>query len=342
VPHTHDVILIGQGIAGTVLSEVLHARGLRVVICDVPLEGRASHAAAGLVNPVALRTTAPSWRALELLAVAGAFYREMEQRYDARFWNPVELVALFPTAKEAGIWRSRMKEPELARMIAEGPVSDPAVNELPQPFGHGVVRRCAWVDVRCMLHAHRTNWRREGRLLERAVHDDDIRPVAGGIAIGEVSAPLVIRCTGAFGKDLPLLVPVRGEGLTLRVEGLRLHSAVHRSVFVLPAGDDRYRVGATFAWDDPWSGPTEEGRRWLLDRAQRLIPRATDIDEHWWGVRPTTRDRRPLLGRTAPHAAVMNGLGSRGVLLAPWCAQHLAAHLYDGASLDPEVDVARA
>ena len=67
MPFTHDVILIGQGLAGTVLSEVLAARGLRVVIYDVPKEGRASHVAAGLVNPIVMRRTIPSWRASEML-----------------------------------------------------------------------------------------------------------------------------------------------------------------------------------------------------------------------------------------------------------------------------------
>ena len=340
VPHSHDVLIIGQGIAGTVLSEVLHARGLRVLVFDEPRTGRATHAAAGLVNPVVLRTTVPSWRAQELLAVAGACYRELEQRYDERFWNPVELLALFPSAKEAGIWRARMKEPDMARLIAEGPAADPAVAELPQPFGVGVVRRSAWVDVRRLLAAHRSLWLAEDRLLERGIGPTDIERTAEGLRIGDATAPLVVHCTGAFSRELPL-VPVRGEGLTVRADGLRLRSAVHRGVFVLPVGDDRYRVGATFAWEDPWCGPTGEGRRWLLDRVQRVVPRAMEVEEHWWGVRPTTRDRRPLLGRTAPHEAVLNGLGSRGVLLAPWCAQHLAAHLFDGVALDPEVDVSR-
>jgi glycine/D-amino acid oxidase-like deaminating enzyme len=62
----------------------------------------------------------------------------------------------------------------------------------------------------------------------------------------------------------------------------------------------------------------------------------------WSGVRPASRDRRPILGITGPRQAVFNGLGSRGVLLAPWSAAHLADHLFAGAALDPEVDLDRA
>lgn len=341
VPFTHDVIIIGQGLAGTVLSEVLAARGLRVLIYDVPKEGRASHVAAGLVNPIVLRRSVPSWRASEMLAIAGAFYREIEQRYDARFWNPLELMALFPTAKEAGIWRLRMKDPETGRMLGEGPVADPALEDLPAPYGYGVVKRCAWLDVRRLLQAHRERWMENGGLIEREVVATDVSAIGiGGVRVHDTTAPVLVRCEGPRATG-DFLVPVRGEGLTVRIEGLRLKNAVHRGVFILPMGDDRYRVGSTFAWNNVWSGPTDEARRWLLDKLERVVARPVEVEEHWAGVRPASRDRRPVLGRTAAHEAILNGLGSRGVLLAPWSAQHLAAHLFDGTALDPEVDVRR-
>lgn len=340
VSFSHDVIIIGQGLAGTVLSEVLAARGLRVVIYDVPKEGRASHAAAGLVNPIVLRRTIPSWRASEMLAIAGAFYRDLEQRYDARFWNPVELVALFPTAKEAGIWRLRARDPELARMFGEGPVADPALEQLSQPYGHGSVKRCAWLDVRRLLGSHRERWLGAGDLVEKEVLPEDLSWMESGVRVHGSTAPLLVRCQGPM-SQADFLVPVRGEGLTVRIEGLRLKSVVHRGVFVIPIGDDRYRVGATFAWDNVWSGPTDDARRWLMDKLERLVARPVEVEEHWAGVRPASKDRRPVLGQVSAHEAVMNGLGSRGVLLAPWSAQHLAAHLFDGTPLDPEVDVRR-
>jgi len=149
-----------------------------------------------------------------------------------------------------------------------------------------------------------------------------------------------VRCEGPRAEG-GFLVPVRGEGLTVRIPGLRLKHVVHRGVFILPVGDDRYRVGSTFAWDNVWSGPTEEARRWLLDKLERIVSRPVVVEEHWAGVRPASRDRRPVLGRLGAQEAILNGLGARGVLLAPWSALHLAAHLFDDAPLDPEVDVRR-
>lgn len=337
---THDVIILGQGLAGTVLSETLAQQGQKVIVFDAPIQGRASWVATGIVNPIVLRRTVLSWRASEMLAVAGAFYRELEQRYDTTFWHPLPLVELFPTAQEAGIWQLRMKDPELSRFLGRGPVNDPALALLPQPYGHGVVQRSAWLDVKALLQAHRERWVASGALEERRVDEGDIIPHDDGVEVHGHSAPLLVACTGPFAHEKGL-VPVRGEGLTVRIPGFISRAMLHRGIFIVPLGSDLFRVGATFAWDNVWCGPTAEGQRALLDRLERLVQAPIEVVEHWAGVRPAAKDRRPILGRIAPHRAVMNGLGSRGVLLSPWCAQHLCAHLFADAPLDPEVDASR-
>jgi glycine/D-amino acid oxidase-like deaminating enzyme len=337
---THDAIIIGQGLAGTALSVTMQDRGKRVLVFDAPRTGRASEVAPGVVNPVSLRRTVLTWRASEMLAIAGAFYRDLGLRYEHSFWNPTHLVVIFPTAQEAGIWQLRTTEPETSRFVRMDTSSDQVLDALPQPFGRGIIERCAWVHVQALLHLHRTHLRTQGALLEEQVEDAHIERVADGVRIGEHSAPIVIRCGGPF-DDLEGLVPVKGEGLTVRIPGLFIPKAVHRGVFVLPIGDDVYRVGATFGWDDVWSGPTDEARHHLLDRLERMVEREVEVLDHWCGVRPASKDRRPILGRTGEHEFVFNGLGSRGVVLAPWCAQHLCDHLFDGAELDEAVRVER-
>lgn len=337
---THDVIIIGQGLAGTVLSTTLQQRGKRVVVFDVPLAGRASEVAAGLVNPVSLRRTVLTWRASEMLAIAGAFYRDLGLQYDQVFWHPMPLVAVFPTAQEAGIWQLRTKDADTARFVRMDTTAHQGLDALPQPYGRGIIDRCAWVDVRAMLGAHREVLLAEGALREVRIDHAAITHYADGVGVLDYTAPLVVHCGGPF-ASAPGLVPVKGEGLTVRIPGLQLDRIVHRGVFLLPMGNEVYRVGSTFAWDDVWSGPSEEARRYLLDRTERLVEREVEVLDHWCGVRPASKDRRPVLGHIGPHEMVFNGLGSRGVVLAPWCAQHLCDHLYDGKELDEEVRVER-
>jgi glycine/D-amino acid oxidase-like deaminating enzyme len=61
------------------------------------------------------------------------------------------------------------------------------------------------------------------------------------------------------------------------------------------------------------------------------------------GIRQVTKDRNAVLGASPACSKyyIFNGLGSKGGLLAPYWAAQLAAHLLDGAPLEPEADIRR-
>jgi hypothetical protein len=65
-----------------------------VRVYDRAQEGGASHAAAGVVNPIVLRRVVPSWRAAEFLPLAEDFYRQLEQRYGVKLWYPLPLMKI--------------------------------------------------------------------------------------------------------------------------------------------------------------------------------------------------------------------------------------------------------
>jgi len=340
VDHTHDALILGRGMAGAVLAETLRQRGMQVHVFDHKRPGNASMAAAGVVNPVVLKRDVPSWRAQELLPLAEAFYTGLEQRLGARFWHPVELVKLFATEHDARQWEKALADPVTGTFLDRRPQPEVDAAPVHAAHGHGTVHRAAWLDVPAMLEAQRAMLLAEQALSEEDIPEAAIQHLPEGVRIGERSAPWLLRCTGPFAA-LGGLVPVKGEGLTLRLPGLPRHCMLHKGVFALPVGEDLHRVGATFAWEQVWEGATDHTRAWLMDKLNKLTPVEAEVMDQWAGVRPTSADRRPIMGAIAPHEAVLNGLGARGVLLAPWCAAHLADHLFAGQSLDPEVDGAR-
>jgi glycine/D-amino acid oxidase-like deaminating enzyme len=331
-----DAVIIGRGLAGAVLTETLRQRGLRVRVYDAKRPGNASLAAGGVVNPVVLRRDVPSWRALELLPLAERFYSEWSARAGWEGWHQLPLVKLFPTPKEVDQW-TRAMDTDAGRVLLQQ-VPEPELEQggLVHPHGYGTVPRCAWLNVPAMLEAQRNVLLNAGVLVERMLEQDAVRITRDGVEVDGLQARWCIRCDGPFASHAGL-VPVKGETVVVHIPGLHLSRMVHRGVFLLPLGDERYRVGSTFAWDDVFSGPSEAARAWLLERLRTFVHRPFEVEEQRAGVRPTARDRRPIIGVTGPGQAVLNGLGSRGVLLAPWCAAHLADHLFAGAPLDPEV-----
>ncbi len=95
---------------------------------------------------------------------------------------------------------------------------------------------------------------------------------------------------------------------------------INRGVYVLPPDSNgRQRVGATYNFQDKLEEITAPARAELLERLDALIAYPFEVTDQQWGWRPTTPDRRPMLGRHPEHQAliVFNGLGTKGVSLAP-------------------------
>lgn len=333
--HT-DVIILGHGLAGAVLAEELQQRGYSVHVFDHKRPGNASQVAAGVGNPIVFKRDIPSWRAREMLGIADAFYSGWQERIGLGLWHPLPMVKVFPTPVERDQWERVLHNTESSPFITQRPEPDVDKAPISTPHGYGTVTQAAWLDVPKVLGIQHEQLIKNGQLTEREISEEEIVHGDDHVHIGDIRARWLVRCTGPFSVAAGL-APVKGETLLVRIPGLGLKSMLHRGVFVLPLGDDLYRIGSTFDWTNVWTGTTTEARDLLLGSLKTFITLPTEVVEHSYGVRPATKDRRPLLGKTGEHEAIFNGLGSRGVLLAPWCAMHLADHLFNGTRIDPEV-----
>ena len=145
-----------------------------------------------------------------------------------------------------------------------------------------------------------------------------------------------------FFSKLPL-DGTKGELLLIIAPNLNLDVIMKSSIFVLPIGNDLYKVGATYNWEDKTNIPTEAAKKELTNNLKELIQCDFEIIEHYAGVRPTVKDRRPLVG-THPiysNIHVLNGLGTRGVMLAPAMANDLFNFIENKIPLDKNIDIAR-
>jgi len=108
-------------------------------------------------------------------------------------------------------------------------------------------------------------------------------------------------------------------------------------------GEDRYLVGSTYEWTDKTNTPTPEAKSELLEKLERLISCEFEVIDQRAGIRPTVVDRRPLVGQHPSHNSiyVLNGLGTRGVMIAPKAAKVLYKHLEQGVALEKEISIAR-
>jgi glycine/D-amino acid oxidase-like deaminating enzyme len=102
-------------------------------------------------------------------------------------------------------------------------------------------------------------------------------------------------------------------------------------------------LGATYNWNEVPDEPTDEAKEFLLAELKQRIDKYIVVESQKTGFRPTTRDRRPIIGFAKENEmlAVFGGLGSKGVLLAPYFSKLFATVLTEGTSIPKEVSAAR-
>jgi len=348
----YDYLLLGHGIAGAVLARELRGRGLRVLAYDDPRPDTASRVAAGLMNPVAGKRFALTWRAADTLPYAVAYYQALAAELGGGdFFQAAPILKVFGSAQE--------REQMLARALDDpwqGFVEkiDPAPIERPgllAPHGGAWLRGGGHLRVEALLAALARQGRAEGWLREETFTWEHLVSDGTGVAYapGRLRARRVVCCQGAAALASPPfgwlpLTPNQGAVLDVAVPGLSAAQVLNRGAYVVPGQQTgQFRVGATYRWPPFAEAPDPADEQELAGRLAALTPLPFTVLGERRGVRPAVRDRRPLLGQhpALPWLSLFGGFGSKGVSLAPRLAALLADYLETGAELWPDVNLAR-
>lgn len=346
----YDFLLIGHGIAGSLLGWELRRRGYRVLVYDAPRLDSASNVAAGLMNPVAGKRFALSWRAADLLPAAAAAYRMLEQDFGQPFFVELPIFKAFGSVQEQQEILVRAAAQPWQGFVAQLTSEDPGLPGVKAPLGGAWLQHGGYVAVRELLAALAAQGLAAGWLRTETFEWSGLVSAATGVtyAPGNVRATRVVCCEGAAAAHNPYfnwlpLTPNQGEVLDVVCSGLSAAQVLNRGAYVVPLGKERFRVGATYRWPPFTTDPTPEGEAELAGRLAALTDQPFQVLSRRVGVRPAVRDRKPLLGAhpTLPWLSFCGGYGSKGVMMAPRLATLLADWLEGRAELWPEVDLKR-
>jgi glycine oxidase len=342
-----DYIIVGQGLAGSVLAHSLMQKSQKVLVVDEEAASSSSRVAAGLCNPVVFKRLTKSWMIDEVLPLAKEFYKNQEILLGDEFYFDVPLYKLFVDQKEQEFWRQKSNEPHLFDWI-DDKIEQPFDEALMSyPFGASKTLQSGFLKTASWLVAFREYLKRKEAYFNVKFDYDQLKLNETGVSWNGYSAKKVIFCEGyqsiynPYFDWLPFKL-TKGEVLTVNFKNLKIDHAINKGAFVLPF-DGNYKLGATYNWDEIDNKPTEEGKEQLLKRAARFINDEVIVLEHKAGVRPTVLDRRPLLGIHPKHnqLAVFNGMGTKGVMLAPYFANKMVNLILNNEELPTEVNINR-
>lgn len=326
-----DFLIIGQGIAGSVLGRLLEREGKSFHVVDGKQTPSASRVAAGVWNPIAVKRFSKTWLADKTIPEAKAYFTAEESFFQDRFFFENQVIKLLSNQTEHKQMIRRWEE--MLPFVEQ----DDALEAAPgvdAPNGILRVKTAGYVDVTLFLDHIKTLWQQNGTLIEAHFEHDALQKVDDHWVWQNEAYRNVIFCEGVSGMKNPWLknMPLentKGQVLELSIPELNTTHILNKHIFVLPQGNSIFRVGATNEWVFDDLMPSEAGKQELLEKLDKILPgKHIEILHHYAGGRPTTTDRRPLMGALGePGLFVFNGLGSRGVLLVPFLAGCMCRYL---------------
>lgn len=326
-----DVLIVGQGLAGSLLAWELMRQQMRVIVIDTGSEN-ASKVAAGLLNPVTGQRLVKSTDIEYLLPAALDCYQLCAREFKQDFFVPMPMLRILKNAREQQSAQQRLQQAEYQAFLRE-------CHDVPSALiaGFAVLQQqqTGYLKTRTLLKklqdffvAHESY--RQTRL---DYQDISLQPNLNWL---DIKPQHIVFCEGHHGRQNPWFgglpfQPAKGEILSCQTDTNCPNLILNFGYWLIPHGTNHFRIGATFQPGQTDTTPTEQAKQSLLQALLAVYPGLESIEvlAHQVGIRPTTLDKQPFVGshprQTNLH--IFNGFGAKGSLSIPWYARQFVTAL---------------
>lgn len=336
-------IIVGAGLAGLSVAVRLIQKKQSVVLYDNGVN-HSSRVAAGMINPLVFRRMNRAWRIDDCIEAVNEFYTGLEHETQSNFFHPIVIRRMFSNEHERELWLQKQLLPEYQAYMTKTTDADDDFQGAINNFGSGRVKNASYIKTTTFLEAVKSFVAKHGEIRNEAFDYQKIDDEKyDGTAVERI-----IFCEGYHGLDNPFfnylpLQQTKGETLVIQSSAIPENESVNRKCFILPLGNQQFKVGSTYNWDSADTTITEEGRATILEKVAYLTNETVEVVDQEAGVRPTSPDRRGMMGQhpTLKNLYIFNGLGTKGYLIAPLLSKEFVSYLIDGSELNEEVDISR-
>ena len=328
--HT-DFLIIGQGIAGTLLSYELMNSGKKVLVMDNADPHKSSLVAGAVLNPMAGKHWSPSPQASTFLPKAIETYRQIEKLLDFSVLDKTELLVFHESEEKRHHFEHQQKE-HPSYFKNDNSSDHPFFNA---DFGCGVIRGLHKVDALTLLHQWQYHLQKSGSFMEGEFDFNDLEIMQDQIRYQDIIASKIVFCTGAAAMLSPYFscLPFtknRGEALIVSIPGLPTDTIYHKQLRLIPRNDDLFWCGSNYTWDFENLLPNEAWKANAIKDLEQWLNISFEVKDHIVAQRPTTAGQVPIVSIHPQYknVAILNGLGTRGFSAGPYWASELAKQLF--------------
>lgn len=336
-----DYIIVGQGIAGSCLAWELCQQGTKVLIFDDNYKSSSTLISAGLMNPITGMRLVKSWEVEQFLEPAKTYYRELEKHLGVTLFQERENLRFFKNDLEIKQWEKRKLDSSYNDYLGERfkpGVWGKAIEDL---YGSFIIKGGGSLNTQVFLNVMKNYFKEQGIIKQCKLDYEAVQLSKEDVYYKGLKAKKIIFCEGYKVKENPWFghlkwIPAKGEILTIKVNQTLPDKVIHKEKWLLPMDKGYYKVGSTYDWDHLDSVCTQAGRNEILKGLKEILKVDNiEIISHSAGVRPCTKDTKPYVGLHKEHQSlgILNGLGSKGAMMAPYYARAMATSLTTGKTI---------
>lgn len=341
-----DIIIVGQGISGTVLSSALMEQHQKVLVIDDGNIKAASKIASGVINPVTGRRIVKTWQIDEVMPTAVRIYKALENKLNIKIIQQCNIINFHASEQMQKAFEDRIAEDPT--YLSTSPLQDTIAAAFEASFGYTVIDPCWLIQLENLLHHWRQYLIEKNTLLQDVFDFKKLDVTAEKIIYENYTANKIIFCEGAKGQDNPYFkqlpfAPNKGEALLVKINDLDNQFIYKKAVSIVPWKDSIFWVGSNYEWDNYNDDPSPSFKEKTMAALNEWLQLPYEVVDHIAAVRPANTQRRPFVGThpTFKNMGIFNGMGTKGCSLAPYFAQQMTEHILHHTPIDNEATIDR-
>ncbi|PIY12749.1 MAG: hypothetical protein COZ18_01335 [Flexibacter sp. CG_4_10_14_3_um_filter_32_15] len=366
-----DYLIIGQGLAGSILGYTLLEKGKKVMVLDEPKLQNCSKIAAGICNPITGRNLVRTWKSNQLFPFLNDFYPKLEKQFNRNFFFQIPIYRPFQTLEQQQDWSVQENKETEEVIYPKNKSTSNFEKNINDPLGGLLIKNGGHLRTDIFLEAIK-NYLIEKNAYQKELFDfDKLILNENKVVYQDIQANHIIFCRGAADQTNPFfhklpLAPAKGEILHIdfdrNEETVRKLNQIilNKGCWLVPFDDKliennlnnkvsasekeiitTFRTGSTYNHKDLSLESTEEAKQEIETKLQAVLNLDYQIIKQEVGIRPSTRTRYPLMGthKDYPQMSIFNGFGAKGVSMIPYFANEFIEYLFTGKELEKIVRI---
>ena len=322
-----DVIIIGQGVIGSLLAVQLLKMGMRVMVMDDGAHTGATQVAAGLINPLYGKRLSPLFKSKAEEENIWRFYHELEHQIGKPFINYFPMVRRFDAND---VLAERQSNSQTAEWFDQKSIIDTTDFDLGQHQFR--LEKVMQINAESFLNGIKSTLKAADGFVSANVNVNSVQ-VSDPFIINGVEAPVLMFCSGAQAKLNPWFNFLEfknayGHILDVQINGIANDTIMHHGMWLIPKGRGQFRYGASSFWEDTASN-RQQSLASLTKSLTEFVNPAVNVVGHQFGERPILNQREPFCGfhPTIKGMGLVVGLGGHGFAKAPGVTKTMAVKI---------------